>query len=55
MLEITVGMSGDADKHLTLTTKLDGKVVDSATKLVAVAFVNGYQATRPATTPQPPA
>ena len=38
-LEITVGMSGDADKHLTLTTKLDGKVVDSAT----VAFVNGYQ------------
>ncbi len=44
-LEITVGMSGDADKHLTLTTKLDGKVVDSATKLVAVAFVNGYQAT----------
>ena len=45
MLEITVGMSGDADKHLTLTTKLDGRVVDSATKLVAVAFVNGYQAT----------
>lgn len=44
-LEITVGMSSDADKHLTLTTKLDGKVVDSATKLVAVAFVNGYQAT----------
>ncbi len=44
-LEITVGMSGDADKHLTLTTKLDGKVVDSATKLVVVAFVNGYQAT----------
>lgn len=44
-LEITVGMSGDADKHLTLTTKLDGKVVDSATKLVAVAFVNSYQAT----------
>ena len=40
-LEITVGMSGDADKRLTLTTKLDGKVVDSAT----VAFVNGYQAT----------
>ena len=40
-LEIAVGMSGDADKHLTLTTKLDGKVVDSAT----VAFVNGYQAT----------
>ena len=40
-LEITVGMSGDPDKHLTLTTKLDGKVVDSAT----VAFVNGYQAT----------
>ncbi len=39
-LEITVGMSGDADKHLTLTTKLDGKVVDSAT----VVFVNGYQA-----------
>ncbi len=42
-LEITVGMSGDADKHLTLTTKLDGKVVDPATK--PVAFVNGYQAT----------
>ena len=40
-LEITVGMSSDADKHLTLTTKLDGEVVDSAT----VAFVNGYQAT----------
>ena len=40
-LEITVGMSGDPDKHLTLTTKLDGKVVDSA----IVAFVNGYQAT----------
>lgn len=40
-LEITVGMSSDADKHLTLTTKLDGTVVDSA----IVAFVNGYQAT----------
>lgn len=40
-LEITVGMSGDDDKHLTLTTKLDGEIVDSAT----VAFVNGYQAT----------
>lgn len=40
-LEITVGMSGDADKHLTLTTKLDGEVVDP----VIVAFVNGYQAT----------
>lgn len=40
-LEITVGMSGDDDKHLTLTTKLNGQVVDSAT----VAFVNGYQAT----------
>ena len=40
-LEITVGMSGDADKHLTLTTKLDGEVVDSA----IVKFVNGYQAT----------
>lgn len=39
-LEITVGMSGDADKRLTLTTKLDGEVVDSAT----AAFVNGYQA-----------
>ena len=39
-LEITVGMGVDADKHLTLTTKLDGEVVDSAT----VAFVNGYQA-----------
>ena len=44
-LEITVGMSGDADKHLTLTTKLDGEVVDPPTKPVAVAFVNGYQAT----------
>lgn len=44
-LEITVGMSGDADKHLTLTTKLDGEVVDPPTKSVAVAFVNGYQAT----------
>ena len=54
-LEITVGMSGDADKHLTLTTKLDGKVVDSATKLTTkldgevvesatVAFVNEYKA-----------
>lgn len=42
-LEITVGMSGDADKHLTLITKLDGEVVDPATK--PVAFVNGYQAT----------
>ncbi len=42
-LEITVGMNGDADKHLTLTTKLDGKVIDPATK--PVAFVNGYQAT----------
>ena len=40
-LEITVGMSGDAEKHLTLTTKLDGTVVDPA----IVAFVNGYQAT----------
>lgn len=40
-LEITVGMSDDADKHLTLTTKLDGEVVDPA----IVAFVNGYQAT----------
>ena len=40
-LEITVGMSGDADKHLTLTTKLDGTVVDPA----IVAFTNGYQAT----------
>lgn len=40
-LEITVGMSGDADKHLTLTTKLEGTVVDPA----IVAFVNGYQAT----------
>lgn len=44
-LEITVGMSGDADKHLTLTTKLDGEVIDLATKPVAVAFTNGYQAT----------
>ena len=42
-LEITVGMSGDDDKHLTLTTKLDGKVIDPATE--PVAFVNGYQAT----------
>ena len=41
-LEITVGMSGDADKHLTLTTKLDGAVVDSA----IAKFVNGYQATQ---------
>ena len=41
-LEITVGMSDDDDKHLTLTTKLDGKVVDPATE--PVAFVNGYQA-----------
>ena len=40
-LEITVGMSDDADKRLTLTTKMDGEVVDSAT----VAFLNGYQAT----------
>ena len=40
-LEITVGMSGDVDKHLTLTTKLDGTVVDSA----IAKFVNGYQAT----------
>ena len=40
-LEITVGMSGDADKHLTLTTKLDGTVVDPA----IAKFVNGYQAT----------
>ena len=43
-LEITVDMSGDADKHLTLTTKLDGEVIDPATKSVAVAFTNGYQA-----------
>lgn len=43
-LEITVGMSSDADKRLALTTKLDGKVVDPATK--PVAFVNGYQATK---------
>ena len=42
-LEITVGMSSDVDKHLMLTTKLDGTVVDSATN--PVAFVNGYQAT----------
>ena len=42
-LEITVGMSSDVDKHLTLTTKLDGEVVDPATN--PVAFVNGYQAT----------
>lgn len=42
-LEITVGMSSDDDKHLTLTTKLDGKVIDPATE--PVAFVNGYQAT----------
>lgn len=44
-LEITVGMSSDADKHLTLTTKLDGEVIDPAAKPVAVAFTNGYQAT----------
>lgn len=44
-LEITVGMSSDADKRLALTTKLDGEVVDPPTKPVAVAFVNGYQAT----------
>ncbi|WP_462383494.1 Spy0128 family protein [Senegalimassilia anaerobia] len=43
-LEITVGMSSDADKRLALTTKLDEKVVDPATK--PVAFVNGYQATK---------
>ena len=42
-LEITVGMSSDDDKHLTLTTKLDGKVIDPATE--PVAFVNGYQVT----------
>lgn len=42
-LGITVGMSSDDDKHLTLTTKLDGKVIDPATE--PVAFVNGYQAT----------
>ena len=42
-LEITVGMSSDADKRLALTTKLDGEVIDPATK--PVAFVNGYQAT----------
>lgn len=41
-LEITVGMSDDADRHLTLTTKLDGEVVDSATEPAAVAFVNSY-------------
>ncbi len=40
-LEITVGMSNDADKHLTLTTKLDGEVVDHPTK-PAVAFGNSY-------------
>ena len=40
-LEITVGMSDDADKHLTLTTKLDGEVVDPSTK-PAVAFENRY-------------
>ena len=43
-LEITVGMSSDADKRLTLTTKLDGEVVDPATRPVAVAFVNSYGA-----------
>lgn len=43
-LEITVGMSSDADKHLTLTTKLDGEVIDPATRPVAVAFVNSYGA-----------
>lgn len=43
-LEITVGMGDDADKHLTLTTKLavDGEVVDPATN--PVAFVNRYEA-----------
>ena len=44
-LEITVGMSSDADKNLTLTTKLtkpDGKVVDPATE--SVAFENIYKA-----------
>ena len=43
-LEITVGMSGDADKRLTLTTKLDGEVVDPAPEPVAVAFGNSYKA-----------
>ena len=43
-LEITVGMGDDADKHLTLATKLavDGEVVDPATN--PVAFVNRYEA-----------
>lgn len=41
-LEIAVGMS-DADKHLTLTTKLDGEVVDPAIK-PAVNFKNSYEA-----------
>ncbi|WP_288578483.1 Spy0128 family protein [uncultured Senegalimassilia sp.] len=44
-LEITVGMSGDADKHLTLTTKLvttkpDGTVVVSSSAM----FENSYRA-----------
>ena len=42
-LEITVGMGDDADKHLTLTTKLDGEVVDHPTK-PDVAFGNRYEA-----------
>lgn len=43
-LEITVGMDDDADKHLTLTTKLavDGEVVDPATN--SVLFENIYKA-----------
>ena len=43
-LEITVGMGDDADKHLTLTTKLavDGEVVDPATN--PVLFENIYKA-----------
>ena len=41
-LEITVGLSGEDGKHLTLTTKLelDGKVVDSG----RAEFVNRYEA-----------
>lgn len=43
-LEITVGMSGDADKNLTLTTKLtvDGKAIDPEKE--PVAFLNRYEA-----------
>lgn len=45
-LEIAVGMSGDADKHLTLTTKLDGEVIDPAIDSATAAFVNTYEASQ---------